>query len=48
VRGLALPGRVDLFEFATEADSIVRIVIESVQDPPLKLALQMARNNYET
>jgi hypothetical protein len=38
VRGLALPGRVDLFEFATEADSIVRIVIE--YNRPIQAALQ--------
>lgn len=45
---LAVPGLVDLSEFATEADSVARIVIESVQDLLLKLALQMARDDYET
>jgi DNA invertase Pin-like site-specific DNA recombinase len=45
---LVVPGLVDLTEFADEADSIVRIVLESVQELLLKLALQMARDDYET
>jgi DNA invertase Pin-like site-specific DNA recombinase len=45
---LAVPGLVDLSEFATEADSVARIVLESVQELLLKLALQMARDDYET
>lgn len=45
---LAVPGLVDLSEFAAEADSMARIVIESVQELLLKLALQMARDDYET
>jgi DNA invertase Pin-like site-specific DNA recombinase len=45
---LAVPGLVDLTEFANEADSIARIVLESVQELLLKLALQMARDDYET
>jgi DNA invertase Pin-like site-specific DNA recombinase len=45
---LAVPGLVDLSEFADEADSIARIVLESVQELLLKLALQMARDDYET
>jgi DNA invertase Pin-like site-specific DNA recombinase len=45
---LAVPGLVDLSEVATEADSVARIVIESVQELLLKLALQMARDDYET
>lgn len=44
---LAVPGLVDLSEFALEADSVSRIVIESVQELLLKLALQMARDDYE-
>jgi DNA invertase Pin-like site-specific DNA recombinase len=44
---LAVPGLVDLSEFATETDSVARIVIESVQELLLKLALQMARDDYE-
>ena len=43
---LAVPGLVDLSEFATEADSVARIVIEAVQELLLKLALQMARDVY--
>jgi DNA invertase Pin-like site-specific DNA recombinase len=45
---LAVPGLVDLSEFTTEADSVARIVIEAVQELLLKLALQMARDDYET
>lgn len=45
---LAVPGLVDLSEFAAEADGIARIVIESVQELLLKLALQMARDDYDT
>src|ERR1700744_5516190 len=42
---LAVPGLVDLSEFATEADSVAGIVLESVQELLLKLALQMARDD---
>jgi len=45
---LVVPGLVDLSEFAAEADSVARIVLESVQELLLKLALQMARDDYET
>jgi len=45
---LAVPGLVDLSDFATEADGVARIVLESVQELLLKLALQMARDDYET
>ena len=45
---LVVPGLVDLSEFADEADSIARIVLESVQELLLKLALQMARDDYKT
>jgi hypothetical protein len=44
---LAVPGLVDLSEFTTAADSVARIVLESVQELLLKLALQMARDDYE-
>ena len=44
---LAVPGLVDLSEFATAADGVARIVLESVL-LLLKLALQMARDDYET
>jgi DNA invertase Pin-like site-specific DNA recombinase len=42
---LAVPGLVDLSEFATESDSVARIVLEAVQELLLKLALQMARDD---
>ena len=45
---LAVPGLVDLSDFATEADGVARIVLESVQELLLKLALQIARDDYET
>ena len=45
---LAVPGLVDLSDLAAEADGVARIVLEAVQDLLLKLALQMAREDYET
>lgn len=45
---LAVPGPVDLSDLAAETDGIARIVLESVQELLLKLALQMARDDYET
>lgn len=45
---LAVPGVVDLSELAADADGIARVVLESVQDMLLKLALQIAREDYET
>lgn len=45
---LAVPGLVDLSDITAEADGIARIVLESVQEMLLKLALQMAREDYET
>ena len=45
---LAVPGLVDLSDLADEADGVARIVLESVQELLLKLALQMARDDYET
>ena len=45
---LAVPGIVDLSEFASAADGVAKIVLESVQELLLKLALQMARDDYET
>lgn len=44
---LAVPGVVDLTELAAEAQGVARIVLESVQDMLLKLALQMARDDYK-
>lgn len=44
---LAIPGLVDLSEFAADAEGVAKIVLESVQELLLKLALQMARDEYE-
>lgn len=44
---LAVPGVVDLSELAAEASGVAKIVLESVQDMLLKLALQMAHDDYE-
>lgn len=45
---LAVPGLVDLSDLAAATDGVARIVVESVQELLLKLALQMAREDYET
>lgn len=45
---LAIPGLVDLSDMAQAADGIAKIVLESTQEMLLKLALQMARDDYET
>jgi len=44
---LAVPGVVDLTELAAEAKGVAKVVLESVQDMLLKLALQIARDDYE-
>lgn len=44
---LAVPGIIDLGELAAGAQGVARIVLESVQDMLLKLALQMSRDDYE-
>ncbi|MGB3426414.1 MAG: recombinase family protein [Castellaniella sp.] len=45
---LAVPGVVDLSELAAGANGVARVVLESVQQMLLRLALQMARDDYET
>lgn len=45
---LAVPGLVDLSDLAAESDGVARIVLEAVQEMLLKIALQMARDDYET
>jgi DNA invertase Pin-like site-specific DNA recombinase len=45
---LAIPGLVDLSEVAAGAEGMAKIVLDSVQELLLKLALQMARDDYET
>lgn len=44
---LAVPGVVDLSDLAAGADGVAKIVLESIQDMLLKLALQMARDDFE-
>lgn len=44
---LAVPGVIDLSDLAAGVDGVSRIVLESVQEMLLKLALQMARDDYE-
>lgn len=44
---LAVPGVIDLSDLAAEAQGVAKIVLESVQDLLLRLALQMARDDYE-
>lgn len=45
---LSIPGLVDLTDLAAEADGVAKIVLEALQEMLLKLALQMARDDYET
>jgi len=45
---LAVPGLVDLSDLASQTDGIAQIILHSVQELLLKLALQMARDDYET
>jgi DNA invertase Pin-like site-specific DNA recombinase len=44
---LAVPGIVDLSELAGDATGVAKVVIESVQEMLLKVALQAARDDYE-
>src|SRR5690554_3763865 len=44
---LAVPGVVDLSELSADASGVAKVVLESVQDMLLKLALQIARDDYE-
>lgn len=45
---LAVPGVIDLSELSEQSDGVARVVLESVQHMLLRLALQMARDEYET
>jgi DNA invertase Pin-like site-specific DNA recombinase len=45
---LAIPGIVDLSELVAESNGVAKIVLESVQSMLLRLALQMARDDWET
>jgi len=44
---LAVPGLVDLSELAGDATGVTKIVLEAVQAMLLRLALQMAHDDYE-
>lgn len=44
---IAVPGVVDLSELAAEAQGVAKVVLEALQDLLLKLALQIARDDYE-
>src|SRR5690606_31834625 len=44
---LAVPGVVDLSELTGEASGMARIILEAVQELLLKLALQMAHDDYQ-
>lgn len=45
---LAVPGILDLSELVAGSDGVSRVVLEAVQDMLLRLALQTARDDYET
>jgi DNA invertase Pin-like site-specific DNA recombinase len=45
---LAVPGIVDLSDLVEESLGVARIVLEAVQDMLLRVALQTARDDYET
>lgn len=44
---LAVPGVVDLSDLAADAKGVAKVVLESVQDMLLRVALQIARDDYE-
>ena len=44
---LAIPGMVDLSDLAAESEGVAKIVIEAVQTMLLRMALQLARDDYE-
>lgn len=44
---LAVPGIVDLSELASATQGVAAVVLQSVQDMLLRIALQMARDDYE-
>ena len=45
---LAVPGIVDLSDLVADSAGVARIVLEAVQDMLLRVALQTARDDYET
>lgn len=44
---LSVPGLVDLSDVVDAADGVAKVVMQSVQDLLLKVALQLARDDYE-
>lgn len=44
---LSVPGLVDLSDLAGKSDGVAKVVLESVQELLLKVALQLARDDYE-
>lgn len=45
---LAIPGIIDLSDLVADSAGVARIVLEAVQDMLLRVALQTARDDYET
>ncbi len=45
---ISVPGLIDLSDIPSDPDDISKIILESVQELLLKLALHMARDDYET
>jgi DNA invertase Pin-like site-specific DNA recombinase len=45
---LAVPGIIDLSDLVADSAGVTRIVLEAVQDMLLRVALQTARDDYET
>ena len=45
---LSVPGIVDLSDLVADSAGVARIVLEAVQDMLLRVALQTARDDYET
>jgi predicted site-specific integrase-resolvase len=45
---LAVPGIVDISNLVADSSGVARIVLEAVQDMLLRVALQAARDDYET
>lgn len=43
-----MPGIIDLSDLAADGAGVARIVLEAVQDMLLRVALQTARDDYET
>jgi len=44
---LSVPGVVDLSELTAEAKGVAKVVLEAMQDMLLRIALQIARDDYE-